>query len=403
MSTETATRPASVVKCSTPADLLRLVPDLVGVPIHDDSVVLVLWRGTRTHGAMRIDLPPTRVPHEQRAWALQILGTICKVEGVEAVLPVVYTGSAFAPTGRLPHADLLRVLNRTAERMGLEVRDLMCVAADGWGSLKDPRLPRGGRPLDEIGLPEGGSNRPGRRQAPDYPQRDQAAKDSFTKAFTRWWIHPEGPGGVLHGVDLRRPGTAFGRGAALRPAMQRYRHGEDQADLVELVERMLDRHDEEDGPCPCRALLHALATRQGLENLVLLQFGWGRDFGAELWRAANGGDDAAPALRRMEAALGGGAFPRPDVDRVGRAIAALTEVGGLLEPEDRAPIDGMLAWLHWALGGGSLAGALADRAEGVDPGRDVPAFVRSRVERGMLPEWAFRADPTEVDPFAAPG
>lgn len=400
MTTDTAAPSAPVLPCRTPADLLRLVPHLVGVPIHD-SVVLVLWRGSRTHGAMRIDLPATRVPHEQRAWAAQILGTVCRVEGVEGVLPVVFTSGAFAPTGRLPHADLLRALNRAAERMGLEVRDLMCVAADGWGSLRDPRLPRGGRSLDDLAPSEDEPVGPPRRGVPEYPPSDEAAQDAFVRALTRWWVHPEGPGGVLHGVDLRRPGTAFGRGAALAPAMQRYRFGEDQADLVELVERMLDPHEAGEGPCPCRALLYALATRQGLENLVLLQFGWGAEFGAELWRAVNDGDEDSPVLARMQAALGGGAFPRPDVARIDRAIEVLTEVGALLEARDRAPVDGMLAWLHWALGGGSVAGALADRAEAVDPGRDVPGFIRSRVGLGALPQWAFRADPTAPDPFDA--
>ncbi|MFD1722625.1 DUF4192 family protein [Amnibacterium endophyticum] len=400
MSIPVAPPPANVVKCSTPADLLRLVPSLAGVPI-EDSVVLVLWSGRRTHGAMRLDLPTTRVPDDQRAWARHVLGTVCRVEGADGVTPVVRTDASFAPSGRPPHADLLRALNREAQRMGLDVRDLLCVAADGWGSLLDPALPRGGRPLDEIAPREGDPAPPSPRRAPEYPETDEAAQDAFLDALERWWLHPEGPGGVLHGVDLRRPGSAFGRAAAPEPAMQRYRHGGDQADVVELVERMLDPHDG-DGPCPCRALLFALATRQGLENLVLVQFGWGRALGAELWRDAHDGDPAAPSLASLGAAIGGGAFPRPDVARIARAIAALTEVGGLLDPEERAPVEGMLAWLHWAVGGGSIAGVLAERALALDPGRDVPSLVLARVQRGELPEWAFREDPTAPDPFAPP-
>lgn len=398
----TTPAPPAVVKCGTPADLLRLVPVLVGVPI-DDSVVLVLWSGTRTHGAMRVDLPPVRPPHEHRAWARHVLGTVCRVEGVEGVTAVVRTDDAFGPAGRPPRADLLRALKQEAHRMGLDVRDLLCVAADGWGSLLDPALPRGGRPLAEIAPREDDPVGPTARRAEEPPPASGAAQEAFDRALARWWLHPEGPGGVLHGVDLRRPGTAFGRGAALEPAMQRYRFGEDLPDVLGLVEGMLEPHDDDpDAPCPCRALLFALATRQGLENLVLLQFGWGRERAAEVWRAVDAADHEDPALAVLQATMGGGAVPRPDVRRVERALAVLAEVGALLDPEDRAPVDGMRAWLHWALGGGSVAARLAERSLAAEPGRDVPTLVAALTAQGRLPDWAFREDPTAEDPFAPP-
>lgn len=388
----------TVVRCSTAADLLRLEPLLVDVPAHD-SLVLVLFRGTRTHRAMRLDLLRSRTPHIMRGWAAQALGRACRVEGVDGIVPVVHTDDAFAPTGRLPRADLLRILGRQARAMGLEVRDLLCVAADGWGSLLDPELPRGGRPLAEI-APRDGDPQPSPRTVPEYGERSRAARSAFARALERWWVHPEGPGGVLHGVDLRRRGTAFGRAAALRPAMQRYRHGEDTADLVRLVERVLDPHDDAaDRPCPCRALLFALATRQGLETLVLVQFGWGQQLAQEVWQAVNSGDGTAAGLDVLQAAIGGLAFRRPDVDRVERAIEVLVAVGEHVPAADRAPVDGMLAWLHWAIGSGSIAGALANRAQRADPGRDVPSFVLSRVGGGVLPEWAYAEDPAALDPL----
>ena len=398
----TASAPPTVVRCATAADLLRLVPQLVAVDTRD-SVVLVLFRGRRTHGALRVDAPRGVTGERLGAWAARMLGTVCKVEGADGVVPIAFTDDAFAPSGRPPQAEVLRALNRAAERMGLEVRDLLCVAADGWGSLLDPDLPRGGRPLDELAPREGDPERP-RRAVPVPLPASEAARDAFVDALARWWTHPEGPGGVLHGVDLRRPGSAFGPAAGQRPAMQRYRWGEDQADVVALIERMLDPHEEEDPdrPCPCRALLYAIGSRQGLENLMLVQFGWGAGLAQRLWRVAHAGDRDSPVLDRLAAAIGGGMIRRPDVDRLERAVAVVTAVSALVEEPVRAPLDGMLSWLHWALGASSVAAALASRALALEPDRDLPLLVAARTRAGELPEWAFREDPTAPDPMAPP-
>ena len=97
--------------------------------------------------------------------------------------------------------------------MGLEVLDRFVVAADGWGSLDDPRLPRGGHPLALL--------EPGRAGARprDAARRGRAgaggAGDRFADHYEAWWSRPEGPGGVLHGVRL---GDWAGRARAFGPA-----------------------------------------------------------------------------------------------------------------------------------------------------------------------------------------
>ncbi len=391
-----------VVKATGTDHFLRLVPQIAGSEPRD-SLVLVLFAGRRTHGAMRIDLLHHDSPTAIRRWSQSVLGRACKVEGVDGVVPVVYTDDSFAPGGRPPAAPLLRELRRQAERMGLEVRDVIVVAADGWGSLLDPRLPRGGRPLEEIAAQEGdpaGDLRP--RTAPAYEPAGGRRTAAFANHLERWWSSPDGPGGVLHGVDLTEPLSAFGPAADPAPAMQRYRFGEDDDEVVELIERMLDPHDAADALCPCRALLYSLATRQGLENLVLVQFGWGREFGRRLWAAAHHGDPHDPVLAELMTAISGGAFRRPDVERVERAMEVLLEVGALVPESLRAPVDSMLCWLHWARGGSSVAAELAHRALTAEPGRDVPSLVLAQVQHGVLPEWAFRADPTAPDEFALP-
>ncbi len=403
MTANAASAPPSVVRCATADDLLRLVPQLVVGGLRD-SVVLVLFRGRRTHGALRVDAPRGVRGRRLEAWSDHLLGIACRVDGVDGVVAVAYTDDPFAPSGRPPQTGPLRALARAAHRMGLEVRDLLCVAPDGWGSLLDAELPRGGRPLGLLDPRPGDPVRPAMRVPVPVPA-SEAARAAFAAALRRWWTHPEGPGGVLHGVDLRRAGAASGPAVASAPAMERYRWGRDQQDVVALVEGMLDPHDDEDpdAPCPCRALLHAIGDRQGLENLMLVQFGWGADLGADLWRAADAGDVTAPALDDLAAAVGGGAFRRPDVQRLERAIAVLTRVAGLVDDADRASVDGMLAWLHWALGAGSIAAELARRALEREPDRDLALLVAARTTAGDLPEWAFREDPTAPDPLRSAG
>lgn len=396
--------PPTVVKADGAAHFLRLVPQIAATECAD-SLVLVLFSGRRTHGAMRVDLLHTEAPLALKRWAQSVLGRACKVQGVDGVVPVVYTDDAFAPSGRPPAAPVLRELRRQATRMGLDVRDLLVVAADGWGSLLDPELPRGGRPLDEVAPQDGDPAfdlRP--RSAPEYGPAQPGRVLEFADHLECWWAEVDGPGGVLHGVDLAESLSAFGPAAdpEPEPAMQRYRFGKGDEEVIALVEGMLEVHDPDEPVCPCRALLYSLATRQGLENLVLLQIGWGRAFGSELWAAAQAGDRTDPVLEKLAAAISGGAFPRPDVERIERAMEALLEVGALVPPESRAPVDSMLCWLYWARGGSSAAAELALRALQEEPGRDVPSLVLAQVQRGVLPEWAFRADPTAPDEFALP-
>jgi hypothetical protein len=401
-----ADRPPTVVKAMGPADLLRFVPELLAVD-YSDSLVLILFRrsqGTRsrTQGAMRIDLPHALEGEELDRWAAAALGQVLRAERITGVAAVAYTPETFAPDGRPPAAAVLRAVGRQAERMGLEVLDRFCVAADGWGSLDDPELPRGGRPLAEI---EPAATVPPRvpRTAPEVPLAPAAARRRFQADYSRWWLHADGPGRTLHGVALMRPGTALGVAPDGEPAMERYRWGRDVAQVVDLVEGMLEPHDDEgdSGPCPCRALLLALAERQGLENLVLLQLAWGRALGQEMWTAVNAPTGRRRSLDRLVAAIGGGRFRRPDPDRIERAIAVLQETAAYVPVANRAPLDGMLAWLLWARGGSSAAGSYALRALERHPGRDVPSLVLAKVQRGELPEWAFSRDGVRRDPYAA--
>lgn len=400
----TARRAPVLVRATGPADLLRHVPELVAVDPADSLVVILFARSqgtkSRTHGALRVDLPHTADEAELQRWASAVLQTALRVEGLTGVALAVYTPETFAPSGRLPAAAPLRAAAKQAERMGLEVLGRFSVAADGWGSLDDPDLPRGGRALSLI-EPAGPVARRLRTPA-DVTLASGARRRRFSAQYAEWWARAEGPGGVLHGVPLQRPGSGFGVAAEREPAMQRYRWGRDIVEVVDLTEAMLEPHDPDaETPCACRALLFALAERQGVENLVLLQFAWGRDLGLELWTAANAPRGRDASLQRLTAAISGGRFRRPDIDRIDAAIAALIDTAQYVPPEDRAPLDSMLCWLHWASGGSSVAAAYAERALRAHPGRDIPSLVLGKVRQGEMPAWAFRRNPTKPDPYEA--
>lgn len=308
-------RAPAAVRAMGPSDLLRFVPELVAVD-PEDSLVLILFRrshGTRsrTQGAMRIDLPHGFDDERLDRWAAAVLGQVLKVERITGIAAVAYTPDTFAPDGRPPAAAELRAVGRQAARMGLEVLDRFTVAPDGWGSLDDPELPRGGRPLAEIEPEERTPRLP--RAAAEVPLAPLAIRRRFQEQYTAWWRFADGPGRTLHGVPLMRPGTALGLLPEGEPAMERYRWGRDVQEVLDLVEGMLEPHDDGgEAPCPCRALLLALAERQGIENLVLLQLAWGRAIGQEMWTAVNAPEGRRRSLDRLVAAIGGGRFRRPD-------------------------------------------------------------------------------------------
>lgn len=389
----------TVVRAADAADLLRYLPALAGVPV-DDSLVLVLFRGTRTGGALRFDLPHGLLPDQMQRWASTAVGTACRLDGITGVVAVVVTPETFAPSGRPPGTDLLRAVARRARLAGLEVRGELCLAADGWGSLRDPDLPRGGRSLAEV-EPVRIEGVPAPRTLPAPGTASRAAQDRLVEQLEAWWLLPQGPGGTLHGVRLDAPGAAFGVADDRVPAMERYRYGDDREQLTELIERMLDPHDDPaDAPCPCRALLVALAGRPGLPAVVVLQLAFGQTFGDRIWAAASGGGSGVPEIDLIRGALVGD-HRRPDADRLRLAIEAVSAAEALCPQHERAGVVGMLAWMHWACGGGSVAAALADRALGEDPEQELALHVRVLTDGGRLPAWAFSEDPT-ADPFAIP-
>ncbi|MDQ1512881.1 MAG: hypothetical protein QOC59_723 [Microbacteriaceae bacterium] len=377
-----------IVKTPDAASFLGLVPTLVGMePV--ESLVLVVFRGSRTCGALRMDLPRLAGDVAVKRFTNTLIGMVCRVDGADGVVPVAYTGAPFAVA---PRALLLRLAGR-ARTAGLAVKDLLVVAGDAWGSLLDPDLPPEGRSLQQIAaIPLDG----------EPPLLDPAAAlrlpvvppDSvrrFAVDLAAWRSRPDGTGADLHGLDPGARGAAFGRRMAGRPFVERVLAG---LDLGPAIEGMLEPHPEGAAPCRCLALLAALVERPVLRDLVMLQVAWGPEFGAHV-RDRTLLHDGGPldAEEPVTLAFSGGDMPRPDQRRIETALQVVALTAAHLPVGERAPLFAVAAWLHWAQGHGSIAGAFADRAAREDPGYPFAHLLGTLFETGALPEWAFREQP----------
>ncbi|HEV7956101.1 MAG TPA: DUF4192 family protein, partial [Marisediminicola sp.] len=96
----------TVVKTHDAQDFLALVPQLAGYHPRD-SVLLVAFRGNRTCAALRFNLPTAKNERIFRRVATSVVGTLCKVRGADAVVPVIYTDETFAGAGGIPAADFM--------------------------------------------------------------------------------------------------------------------------------------------------------------------------------------------------------------------------------------------------------------------------------------------------------
>jgi len=140
----------TLIKTADAAEFLALVPRLAQCrPVR--SVAVVPFDGSRTLGVLRVDLPEAG---GDDGFAATLVGMVCKVREADAMAIVVYTDRPLAGTGpergAIVHERLVRALERKAEACGLEIRETLCVASDGWGSYADAASPPVPNPLADL-------------------------------------------------------------------------------------------------------------------------------------------------------------------------------------------------------------------------------------------------------------
>lgn len=369
---------SAIIHATESAELLGIVPALAGFTPRQ-SVVLLPFHGTRTHGAMRMDLPdPSASPEEYAQTALRAL---LQVSDVDAVAVVVYTDepAQSIPDGTLlPRVPLVDALLDVAVDAGLRIVDALCVMSDGWGEYldDDPVV----RPLDEIPA------------TPDVAGIGDVGGDQLS-------------GAALPSADLvgrERVGRAL---REIEVLLDRHRLGSGRItsadspyavsaacmlldDLPTFAEELLEAPDCDDA-YDCAALLWCL-NRPVLRDAVLVQ--WATDLASgeralDAQLAFSGTGEGIPDAVG-EVFLGRGR--RPDPDRLGCALQLVRSAAS------RAPRDAQVgaltaaAWLAWALGRSSHAGQYVDRALEIEPGHGMASLIATMLSAALLPEWALQ-------------
>lgn len=369
----------TIVKAADAAEFLSLVPRMLGyTPTR--SVVMIPFCGSRSLGAMRLDLPG---PDEVDAFSATVIGMVCRLPDADAVACVVYTDAVFE--GGMPHPALFDAIELRADASGLRLTDMLCVAGDAWGSVLDAELPSEGRPLAELdAVPAGAEHLD--------PVGDQASGAELPAVGL---VESERVGQALISFS-RAVGLVCGDGEDEASVSAADGRVDPQAlatvcvleDLPSLFEDALHWDLDDVAPFDAAALVWCL-SRPALRDVALVQ--WSGSFGD--------GDDAFDAQLRWES---GEEYPvqlamrmwgegdRPDLDRLEHALALARRIAAVAPKASRPGALAMCAWLSWALGRSTHADAYAREACAIEPDHGLSEIVRSFVHAGHLPDWAFR-------------
>ncbi|MCW3492743.1 DUF4192 domain-containing protein [Microbacterium sp. SSM24] len=374
---------STIVKAADAAEFLSLVPRMLGyVPAR--SLVMIPFARSRSLGAMRFDLPADA---DIDAFASSAIGLVCRLPDADAVAAVAYTDARFDGE-RMPHPALFEALERRADASGLRMTDALCVAADGWGSMFDPGLPRGGRPLAELEVAppgaediddvDGDQSSGAELPAPGLVETERVGRALL--AFAR-------AAEVLCGDDIStaEPSDSVDDARVDPQALAAVCGLED---LPGFFEDALEWRVDDIVPYDAAAMVWCLA-RPSLRDVALVQWSGTFDDGdraldAQL-RWESGEEYPAQLAMRMW-----GEGDRPDPDRLERALALTRRIAALAPRESRPGALAMCAWLAWGLGLSTHADSYAREACAIEPEHGLSEIVRSFVQAGHLPDWAFR-------------
>jgi hypothetical protein len=392
----------TIVKASTAQDFLALVPQLVGFE-SEESIVFVAFRGKRSIGAMRYDLPVHETSSAHRRIATSLVGIVSKLPDVDAVLPVVYTAQPFAGEKGMPNDEFVRLLVDRFEFSGIDVKDALCVAGDGWGSYLYESTPPGGRPLAAIRDSRIGEAIPADDRRPlgsveewaslptvDLAVSERVARRIATLAEVLHWLRAErrrDPHAAIPiGTNRSESAPSSLGDAQIEAVLDAYLLD----DLPYFVETVF-QCDPAELPDRTAAMLIHVAQSPALRDVLLMQWAFDRATGDRVLDDAvrfTAGEDAG-ALDTSSLMMGEG--PRPDPDRIESAILIAKSLVSRAPRAHRPPLLSILAWLNWALGRSSVAGRFVDASKAIDPHYGFAEIIETMLGRGMLPEWAFES------------
>ncbi|WP_161490347.1 DUF4192 family protein [Agromyces aureus] len=377
----------AIIRAASAHDFLALVPTLAGFR-PERSLLCIVFSGNRSVGVLRHDLPLAEVDHDRLVAA--VIGTICRIVDIDAIVPVIYTDARFADNGGMPERALLELVADRAGQAGFVVRDALCQAADGWSSLLDPDAPAMGHPLVLIessaavnDVPDGDRIAAGDRPGAGLPPANPARAASVAAALAEFRDLPSLEGAM----------SELGR----------------DADPVELVETLIARPRRRPVDARRLAWFVHLASRPPFRDAMMLQIAFGRMVGelahevshaphdtaaAEIAAADLDHDDRGHAERAdldevLARLIMGRSMLRPDRARVERALAVLGDAIAHAPAAGRSGSLCIAGWLAWTQGRGSVAGAFLDSALECDPAHSMSSLLAEYIGSGALPEWVF--------------
>ncbi|MFP1601205.1 DUF4192 family protein [Microbacterium sp. 2216-1] len=368
----------TIIHATHPAEFLGLVPALAGFTPRQ-SLVLLPFQGSRTRGAMRIDLPVDGADADDFAHAA--LQALLQVQNVDATALVAYTDSPAqsVPDGMLlPHLATVEAVLDIATQAGLRIVEALCVTPDGWSDYlaEDPAL----HPLDSIPRPDGvpgvGDVSGDQTAGADLPPSNLVEREQVGRALRE----------LDHILEQNRLGQGQTLGTQNPLALITAEGVLD--DLPAFAEELLEMPSDDDA-YGCAALLWCL-NRPVLRDAVLVQ--WATDLAmgeyaldSQLQFAAGSGS-VPDAVGQVF--LGKG--PRPDADRLGCALQVVRSAAARAPRGAKVGALTAAAWLAWALGRSSHAGAYVDQALAIDPEHSMASLISTMLSSGMLPEWALK-------------
>lgn len=126
-----------VLRCNSTADFLAALPQLTGFTATN-SLFIVLFSGSRAHNAIRCDLTESEDPTDSAPLldflceAVHRLGETPAADAAPAV--VISSAQTFAECADIPWRRLAKRIERRLRRERIGVRELCCLAPDGWAS-----------------------------------------------------------------------------------------------------------------------------------------------------------------------------------------------------------------------------------------------------------------------------
>ena len=362
----------TLLRASGSAEFLSIVPSLAGFT-PTESLVLLPFHGSRTHGAMRLDLPRDDVGLPEYADAA--IGLVSRIDGTDAVAVVVYTDDQAQATRDglvLPFAVEVDELLRRADDAGLRIVDALCVTAAGWSSYlaDEPELHVLDRePPSVAGIGDvSGDHLAGARLDP----ADLAEKERVGRALIQL-------SALLDDGAPHRTARADPQAIAALVLLE---------DLPAFFESVLSSPD--DLPTFATAALLWCLDRPIFRDVALTQWATDISGGMRTLRSQLSFADTGEAFPDDlgDVFLGRGSAPDPE-----RLRTALTLARYLAARAPRASRPAPLtaaAWLSWALGRSSHAAHHLDLVRAIDPEYGLAALLETMISAAVLPEWAFR-------------